>query len=444
MPLAIVGIAILALVALVVWAKVHPFLAFVIVSTAAALALGMPADKVMGVVKQGIGDILGKLLITIVSGAMLGKLVVESGAAQKIATVMVDTFGRSRMSWAMALTGFIVGIPLFYGVGFVLLVPIIFAVTGRYGLPPLVVGLPALASLSVAHGLLPPHPGPMGLVPKFDADVGLTLLYGIAIAIPAIVVAGPVFARLLTKIPARPLAGMEAKPIPEDQLPGAATSILTALLPAALLLATTAVRMLMPTGPDAPPWAKAVEPWVAFAADADLVMLFTLAVAAVTLGLMRGRSFAAVMATYAGAIGDVASILLVIAGSGAFSAMLLKSGMDKQIAERLQDLSVHPLVLAWIVTAVIRACVGSATVAGLTAAGLLAPLASSGTVDPNLFVLAIGSGSLALSHVNDAGFWLFKEYFGLSLADTLKSWTVMESIVAVMGLAGVLVLARFV
>jgi Gnt-I system high-affinity gluconate transporter len=227
-------------------------------------------------------------------------------------------------------------------------------------------------------------------------------------------------------------------------LPGAATSILTALLPAALLLATTAVRMLMPTGPDAPPWATAVEPWVAFAADADLVMLFTLAVAAVTLGLMRGRSFTSVMTTYAGAIGDVASILLVIAGSGAFSAMLLKSGMDKQIAERLQDLSVHPLVLAWMVTAVIRACVGSATVAGLTAAGLLAPLASSGTVDPNLFVLAIGSGSLALSHVNDAGFWLFKEYFGLSLGDTLKSWTLMESIVAVMGLAGVLVLARFI
>jgi Gnt-I system high-affinity gluconate transporter len=444
MSLAIVGIAIVSLVALVVWAKVHPFLAFVIVSAAAALALGMPADKVMGVVKQGLGDILGKLLITIVSGAMLGKLVVESGAAQKIATVMVDTFGKSRMSWAMALTGFIVGIPLFYGVGFVLLVPIIFAVTTRYGLPPLVVGLPALASLSVAHGLLPPHPGPMGLVPKFNADVGLTLLYGIAVAIPAIIVAGPVFARFLTKIPARPLAGMEAKPIPDDQLPGAATSILTALLPAALLLATTAVRMLMPTGPDAPPWATAVEPWVAFAADADLVMLFTLAVAAVTLGLMRGRSFTSVMTTYAGAIGDVASILLVIAGSGAFSAMLLKSGMDKQIAERLQDLSVHPLVLAWMVTAVIRACVGSATVAGLTAAGLLAPLASSGTVDPNLFVLAIGSGSLALSHVNDAGFWLFKEYFGLSLGDTLKSWTLMESIVAVMGLAGVLVLARFI
>jgi Gnt-I system high-affinity gluconate transporter len=281
-------------------------------------------------------------------------------------------------------------------------------------------------------------------VPKFNADLGLTLLYGIVVAVPAIILAGPVFARFLAGVPARPLAGMEAKPLPDHQLPGAATSILTALLPAVLLLATTAARLLVPTGPAAPPWAQAVDPWIAFASDADFVMLLTLAVAAVTLGLMRGRSFSAVMATYAAAIGDVASILLMIAGSGAFSEMLLKSGVDKQIAGVLGSLPVNPLVLAWLVTAVIRACVGSATVAGLTAAGLLAPLAASGGIDPNLLVLAIGAGSLALSHVNDGAFWLFKEYFSLSLGDTLRTWTVMETIVSVVGLAGVLVLSRFI
>jgi len=437
MSLLIVTAAIACLIAVIAGAKVHPFLAFVLVSAAAALALGVPPDRVPDMVRQGVGGILGKLLITIVAGAMLGRLVVESGAAQKIATVLVEWCGRPRIAWAMALTGFIVGIPLFYGVGFVLVVPIVFAATARYGLPPLVVGVPALAALSVAHGLLPPHPGPTGLVPKFGADMGLTLLYGLILAGPAIILAGPVFARFLARVPARPLAGLETRPLADEQLPGGAASIFTALLPAVLLLVTTAARML--SEPDSP-----AAPWVKLAADADLVMLATLAVAAVTLGLCRGRPFTAVMETYSKAIGDVASILLVIAGSGAFGAMLLESGVDKTITGLLRELPVSPLVLAWIVTVVIRACVGSATVAGLTAADLLAPLAAGGDVDPNLMVLAIGAGSLALSHVNDVGFWLFKEYFGLSIADTLRTWTVMETIVAVVGLAGVLVLSHIV
>jgi Gnt-I system high-affinity gluconate transporter len=448
MSLLVVAVAIVVLILLVAWAKVHPFLAFVIVAGAAALVLGVPPASLPDMVKRGLGGVLGKLLITIVSGAMLGRLVVESGAAQKIATVLVDACGRSRISWAMAITGFIIGIPLFYGVGFVLVVPIVFAVTARYGLPPLVVGVPALAALSVAHGLLPPHPGPTGLVPVLRADMGLTLLYGVVIGVPAIVLAGPVFARTLARVAVRPLAGLETKQLADHELPGGLASILTALLPAVLLLVTTAVRLVLPSviaagGPWAA-WAAAAEPWVALAADADVVMLLTLAVAAVTLGLLRGRSFASVMQTYASAIGDVASILLVIAGSGAFGAMLLESKVDATVTGLLRDLPVSPLLLAWVVTVIIRACVGSATVAGLTAAGLLAPLAATGDVDPNLMVLAIGSGSLALSHVNDAGFWLFKEYFSLSIADTLRSWTVMETIVAIVGLAGVLVLDRFV
>ena len=415
----------------------HPFLAFILVSAGAALALGMPVADVPAAVRKGIGDILGSLAIVIVTGAMLGKLVVESGAAQRIADVLVNAFGERRMAGAMALTGFIVGIPLFYGVGFVLMVPIIFAVVNRYGLPPLVVALPALAALSVAHGLLPPHPAPTALVASFKASIGLTLLYGLAIAVPALVLAGPVFARVVASIPARPLAGMEAKALPESQLPGAAISIVTALLPAVLLLLTAVVGGLVPAESQA---AAAVK----FVSDPDVVMLTALAFATVTLGLARGRSLGAVMTTFAAAIGDVASILLVIGGSGAFKEVLVKSGVNTQIGAALQGLPFDPLVLAWLVTATIRACVGSATVAGLTAAGLLGPLVADGGADPNLMVLAIGAGSLALSHVNDAGFWLFKEYFNVSLADTLKTWTVMETIVSVVGLAGVLVLARLI
>lgn len=431
----IVGVAILALVLLVAWWKVHPFLAFILVSTGAALALGMPPAQVPDALRKGIGGALGSLSIVIVTGAMLGKLVVESGAAQRIAETLVSACGEKRMGWAMAATGFIVGIPLFYGVGFVLLVPIIFACVGRYRLPPLVVGLPALAAMSVAHGLLPPHPAPTALVGAFGADLGRTLLLGTIVAIPALVLAGPVFASTLARIPARPLEGLSGGQRPDAALPSLTVSVVTALLPAILLVAATAAQWAAPAGSGA-------AGIVTLVSDPDLVMIVTLAVAAVTLGLLRGRRIGDVMTTCTAAIGDVASILLMIGGSGAFKQVLQQTGVDQTIAAALGWLPVDPLVLGWLVTAAIRVCVGSATVAGLTAAGLLAPLVKAGGVDPELMVLAIGSGSLALSHVNDGAFWMFKEYFQVGLVDTLKSWTVMETIVAVVGLAGVLVLAR--
>jgi Gnt-I system high-affinity gluconate transporter len=440
-PLVIVGVAILSLVALVVWAKVHPFLAFVIVSAAAACALGMPPGDIAGAVRKGIGDILGTLTIVIVTGAMLGKLVVESGAAQRIATTLVKAFGQHRMAWAMAITGLIVGIPLFYGVGFVLLVPIIFAVIGQYRLPALVVAMPALAAMSVAHGLLPPHPAPTALVATFHANLGLTLIYGLIVAVPAIIVAGPLFGRTLAGITARPLPGLAAEPKPEAELPGTSISITTALLPAMLLLLTTIGEFVAPASASPASSGAGI---LKFLSDPDVVLIFSLLFATVSLGLLRGRPLPSVMHTFTGAINDVASILLVIAGSGAFKEVLIKSGVNAQIAQALQGLAIDPLLLAWIVTAAIRVCVGSATVAGLTAAGILAPVVTGGGVDPNLMVLAIGAGSLFCSHVNDSAFWMFKEYFNVSIADTLKSWTVMESIVSVMGLLGVLVLARII
>ena len=436
-PLLIVAVAIVALVVLVAWAQMHPFLAFVLVSAAAAFAFGMPADTVAAAVRKGVGDIFGTLAIVIVSGAMLGKLVVESGAAQRIATVLVAAFGERRITWAMAVTGFIVGIPLFYGVGFVLLVPIIFAVIARYRLPLVMVAMPALASMSVAHGLLPPHPAPTALVATFRADLGLTLLYGLIISVPAIVLAGPVFSRTLSRIKARPLPGLAGKTLPEAELPGGFVSIATALLPAVLLLLTTVSGGLVER--DTPAGRL-----VAFCSDPDVVMIASLVFATFSLGLLRGRTLPQVMQTFSAAIGDVGSILLVIAGSGAFKEVLVQSGVNSRIAEMLQGLPIEPLILAWLVTAAIRVCVGSATVAGLTAAGILAPLAADAGVNPNLMVLAIGAGSLCASHVNDAAFWMFKEYFNVSLGDTLRTWTVMETIVSVVGLAGVLVLARVV
>jgi Gnt-I system high-affinity gluconate transporter len=436
-PLLIVATSIVALVAMVVWAKVHPLLAFVLVSAAAAFGLGMPAGEIPGAIRRGIGDILGALTIVIVAGAMLGKLVAESGAAQRIASALVASCGPTRMAWAMAGTGLIVGIPLFFGVGFVLLVPIIFAVIAGAGLPLVVVGLPALAAMSLAHGLLPPHPAPTGLVAQFGANMGLTLLYGLLVSLPAIVIGGPLFSRFLTKIEAKPLPGLIAEPKPDAELPGLTVSVVTALLPAVLLVFSGTATLVVPADS---PWAG----MVAFAADPDVVMVVSLIFAAVTLGLARGKSLAAVMHTYSTAILDVASILLVIAGSGAFKQVIVSTGVDDKIAVVLETLPLDPLILGWVVAAGIRVCVGSATIAGLTAASIIAPLLVGGDVEPNLMVLAIGAGSIFCSHVNDGAFWMFKEYFNVSIGDTLKSWTLMESIVSVVALGGVLLLDQLV
>lgn len=437
MPLLIVAAAIVVLVAMVVWAKVHPLLAFVLVSAAAAFGLGMPAAEVAGAIRKGMGDILGALTIVIVAGAMLGKLVAESGAAQRIASALVASCGPARMAWAMAATGLVVGIPLFFGVGFVLLVPIIFAVITAAGLPLVVVGLPALAAMSVAHGLLPPHPAPTGLVATFGASMGLTLLYGLLVSVPAIVVGGPLFSRFLTGIQAKPLPGLIAEPKPEAELPGLGVSVVTALLPAVLLVLSGGASVLVAEDSE-------LAGLVAFAADPDVVMIVSLLFAAWTLGIARGKPLAAVMHTYSAAILDVASILLVIAGSGAFKQVIVSTGVDDQIAVVLETLPLDPLVLGWLVAAVIRVCVGSATIAGLTAASIIAPLVAGGDVEPNLMVLSIGAGSIFCSHVNDGAFWMFKEYFNVSVTDTLKSWTLMESIVSLAALAGVLALAQVV
>ena len=437
MPILIVALCILLLVLLITWGKINPFLAFLATSMLAGILLGIPLAHIAQSVQKGIGDTLGSLVIIIALGAMLGKLVAESGAAQKIADVMMSLFGARYIQWGLMCTGFIIGIPLFYSVGFVLMIPLIFSVVYQYRLPAVYIGLPMLASLSVAHGFLPPHPSPAALVAQFGANMGLTLVYGLIIAIPTIIIAGPIFARTLTGIRSASLDTFVSEAIPADQLPGTANSFLTALLPVVLLALTTLLRYVFQASP-------ALTGVATFVSEPATVMLISVTVATLTLGLKQGRSMKQVMRTYEEAAKDVAMILLIIAGAGAFKQVLADSGISQEIAVQLQRLSLHPLVLAWLIAAIIRVCLGSATVAGLTAAGIIAPLAAQQQVDPNLMVLSIGAGSLMFSHVNDPGFWMFKEYFSLSLPDTIRSWSMMESIVSVVGLAGVLLLTNFV
>ncbi len=433
MTFLIIFFCIACLELLISWAGLSPLLAFLLVSIIAGLLLGIPFNNIMGSVQKGIGDTLGSLVIIIVLGAMLGKLVAESGAAQRIAAVMMNSFGRKYVQWALVVTGFIIGIPLFYGVGFVLMVPLIFSVAYQYKLPAVYIGLPLLAALSVTFGFLPPHPSPSALVMQFHADMGLTLIYGLILAVPAIIIAGPVYSQFLKNIKSVPLQTFQPPSLSPDQLPGSVTSLLSALLPVILLMLTTLIPYIFSL-------TVSLKQIISFFADPATVMLISLAVATYTLGIKRGKSMKEVMSIYADAVKDIAMILLIIGCAGALKQVLTDSGISNQIAAQLNGFHLQPLILAWLIAAVIRICVGSATVAGLTTAGIVAPLIVQTHSNPNLMVLSIGAGSLAFSHVNDSGFWLFKEYFNLSIKDTVRSWTAMETIVAVVGLIGVLVL----
>lgn len=433
MTFLLISLCIVLLIVLISWGKLNPFIAFLIVSILAGVIFGMPIQNIMGAVQKGIGDTLGSLVIIICLGAMLGKLVADSGAAQRISSTLMQSFGDRYMQWALMITGFIIGIPLFYGVGFVLMVPLIFSIVYQYKLPAIYTGLPMLAALSVTHGFLPPHPSPTALVSQLKASMGMTLLYGIVVAIPAIIIAGPIFARFLKKVPSTPLQTFVPKEIDKSKLPGKFNSFLTSLLPVILLMVTTAMQFL---------WDKETFAGkaVAFAGDASVVMLFCVIVAAFSLGISQGKSMKEVMNSYTDAIKDVGMILLIIAGAGALKQVLSDTGVSRQIGELLQTWSLHPLILGWLIAAIIRVCIGSATIAGLTTAGIIAPMMATADVNPNLMVLSVGAGSLMFSHVNDSGFWMFKEYFNLSIANTLKTWSIMETIVSIVGLAGVLLL----
>jgi Gnt-I system high-affinity gluconate transporter len=433
MIISIVFLCIALLILLIAVFKVNAFLSFLIVSAVAGLSLGLPLNKIAGAMEKGMGDVMGGLIIIITAGAMLGKLVAESGAAQKIAQVMMKTFGEKHLQWAMVLSGFIIGIPLFYGIGFVLMVPLIFSVVYRYKLNAIYIGLPMLAALSVTHGFLPPHPSPSALVVQFHANMGLTLCYGLLVAVPAILIGGPLLARTLTDIQAKPLETFVVKEMPDDELPGAFVSLFMALLPVFLLALASLLPFFLPAGSS---WL----PLLGFIGSPSIVMLLVLVVATFTLGLGRGRSMTEISSIYGTAVKDIAMILLIIAGSGALKEILVQTGVSQQLAGYLQGLSVEPLFLGWLITAFIRFCVGSATVAGLTTAGIIYPLMQATGTNPNLMVLAVGAGSLMFSHVNDSGFWMFKEYFNLSLKDTFRSWALMETVVGLVGLIGVLIL----
>jgi Gnt-I system high-affinity gluconate transporter len=407
-----------------------------LVSVVAGIALGIPLEQIPKTVEKGIGSILGNLTLVLVLGAMLGKIVAESGAAKKIASTVMGLCGTNYIQWGLMITGFIVGIPLFFSVGFVLLVPLLFSIVNQYKLRAVYIGLPMITALSITHAFLPPKPAPVALITMFDADLGTTLLLGICLAVPIILTGGLLFSKTLKNIQSGPLSLFEKKETDNKyNEPGTINSLFTAILPVVLLISTSVISSLSSTK----------SPLLSFFGDPSVVMLVSLCVATFTLGIRQGRTMKDTMMVYVDAIKDIAPILLVIAGSGVFKQVMEDSKVNLELAAIFTQSTLHPLILGWLVAAIIRMLIGSATVAALTAASVILPIMTLHTgVNPNLMVLSLGAGSIFFSHVNDSGFWLFKEYFNLSLKDTFRSWSTMEAIISVAGLVGVLILNIFI
>ncbi|MBN1791438.1 MAG: gluconate transporter [Bacteroidales bacterium] len=434
MPILIVFLGIVLLIVLITLVRLETFLSFVIVSLAVGLAVGMKPDDLIKSVEEGLGSTLGSLVMILGFGAMLGKLVAESGAAQRISSSLIHLFGIKHIQWAMVLTGFIVGVSMFYSVAFVILVPLIFTVAASTRLPLLYVGIPMIASLSVTHGFLPPHPSPSAIAVMFNADVGKTLLYGIIIAIPVIILAGPFFGRTLKKIPASPLKEfVNPKILSEEEMPGMAISVLTAILPVILIIVATLVGLtsLKET---------ILGKIISFMGSPAIALLISVLVAVYTLGLSRGKKMKELSGIMSRSVVSITMVLLIISGAGILKQVLIDSGVSDYIAGLMSKSTLSPLFLGWLIAAVLRISVGSATVSALTAGGIVMPLVLAGSVNAELMVISIGAGSLMLSQVNDVGFWMYKEYFSLSVKDTLRTWTVMETIVGIAGLLGVLIL----
>jgi GntP family gluconate:H+ symporter len=432
-------LSILILLVLIAAMKVHPFIALIFVSFLIGLLARMPPLKIADSVQAGFGATLGFIGIVLGLGTLLGKLLDESGGAEQIARTLIGAFGRARVHWAMYVVAFIVGIPVFFQVGFVLLIPLVFTITNELDISALKVGLPVLAGLSVVHGILPPHPAALAAVGIFKADIGKTIVYALVVGLPASILAGPVFATVVgprlegfSSVRVLPLSEKRERPA---ALPGFFTTLFTILLPVILLMLSTYADVALDPSHRSYGAFK-------FVGNPIVALFIATLVGMYTLGIARGMTPAQILRHADNAFVLIASILLILGAGGAFSRVLVDSGVGAYIAGLAQRLPLNPLVFAWLVSTLIRVSTGSATVAMTTAAGIVAPLTVQTGVSPELMVLAVGGGALMLSHVNDAGFWLIKEYFQMSLRLTFLTWTLLETILGVSILVFTLVLER--
>ncbi|TFD32587.1 gluconate transporter [Cryobacterium sp. TMT1-62] len=435
---ALVGVAVIIL--LITWLKVHPFLALSIGAVGVGVGAGLAPAAAVTSFSAGFGATMAGVGILVGFGAMFGKLLADSGGADRIVDSLVTRSSARTLPWTMALIGGLIGLPMFFEVGLVLLIPVIILVARRSGLSLIRIAIPALAGLSVMHGLVPPHPGPLVAVTTLDANLGLTLAIGVLIAIPTVIIAGPIFSRFASRWVSVPVPALfltnEDQGLGENmRRPSFLITISGILLPVMLMLARSIADAIDP-GSTSP-----LNATLDFLGTPMIALGIAVIYAMIVFGRGGGMDRAGVARSLSDSLPPIAGILLIVGAGGGFKQVLIDTGIGTVIADAVAGSSVSVLVLAWFVAALIRVATGSATVATVTAAGILAPVAASlGSTDVSLMVLAIGAGSLFLSHVNDAGFWLVKEYLGTTVGQNLKTWTVMECLISVVGLAGVLLL----
>ena len=437
MNILIIVLAIGVLLLLMLKVKLNAFLALVITSIGTGVALGMPIEKVVKSIELGVGDTLKQLALVLGFGAMLGEILSMSGAVQRISSSLIRIFGEKYIRWAILLLALVVGIPMFFNSALVVIIPIVYALSKSTKLPLVYLGIPMVAALSVTHGYLPPHPAPTAICNNYHANPTLVLFYGLIIAIPAMIaggiLTGNLMKRIITEIPS--FAPMDTKP--ESELPSLSISILVALAPILCMgIGGILKGMAAPT--------DFLYGFSSLISDPSISLLISVMLGVYFLGLRQGQKMESIMTQLGHSVKGIAMVLLILGSGGAFKQVLIDSGVGKQIADGMIQIPVSPLVLAWAITATLRTFLGSATVAAMTASGLIASMANNSGVNPELLTLATGAGSIFFSNVNDVGFWMYKEYFNTSIGQTFRSWSVMEAVVSTVGLIGVLIMSLFI
>ena len=433
------AMAIIALILLIARYRLNPFISLTLVSLGLGLVAGMPAKDLVGAYEAGVGKTLGHIALIVALGTMLGKMMAESGGAEQIARTLIRWFGEKNVHWAMMCIAFLVGLPIFFEVGFVLLVPIAFNVARRTGTSLLLVGLPMVAGLSVVHGLVPPHPAAMIAVGEYQANVGRTIFYALLVGVPTAMIAGPIFAKWIApRVPLPAHNPLEAQFIQDEsarELPGFAITLCTILLPVLLMMLGGWANQIAAPGSTANDVLLVIGNSVVALLIATLVSFYTL-------GIARGFSRDRILQFSQDCLAPTAGITLLVGAGGGLNRILVDAGIAREIVDFSSGMALTPLLMGWFVAALMRIATGSATVAMSTAAGIVAPIALAANYPhPELLVLATGAGSLILSHVNDGGFWLIKEYFNMTVSQTLKTWTVIETIISLVALGFVLLLA---
>ncbi|SER82901.1 gluconate:H+ symporter [Psychrobacillus sp. OK032] len=430
------GVALLLYLNIVV--KLNSVLALLIVAILVGILNGLTLDAVIVSIKTGFGGTLGSLAIIIGMGAVLGKLMVDSGAAQRVASTLLNKFGVKNVEWAILIVGSIFGVSVFYEVAFIILAPLVISIAIEAKIPYLRLGITMVAAATMAHSIFPPQPGPTALVEAYGADMGMVYILGLVVVIPSVIAAGIILPRLLRNLdrPVPPLL-KKSKEFADDEMPSFGISLVVPLLPAIIITSATVLNLFIDE-------TSKFSQIINFFGSAEISMILAVLIAIYVFGLRRGRTMPEIMSSFSGAIEGIAMIVFIVGAGGAFKQIILDTGIGDFIAGMMENTSVSPLIMAWVITAMIRIATGTGVVSAITAAGIVGPLIHTFDVNPVLMVLATAAGSNTITHVNDASFWLFKEYFNLSIKDTFKTWGLLLFTTSIVGLGVVLILSLFI